>query len=259
VLTTEQVELRTTPALETASSLAMADGSRARFSGPDEVLIGRRDGAILRWTPTAPAQPWLTVEGEVVAMSDVVDGQFLVGTREGEVTLWTLEGRRAFRLKLDLQASGVWLDRGIGRIYVAGGDSSLRAWDLAGKPRPTLEGHANSVAGVARLGPTLLITASEDGTLRVWDEDSGVPLAVLVGAGSSLTGVAVGPEGTWFYTASTAGQTSVFRVPVLDELSSRRRRLDCLAPFVLMGETLRRINRVECEAPPNRAKEQESL
>ncbi len=59
----------------------------------------------------------------------------------------------------------------------------------------TLVGHTRSINGICTLADNRLLTWSEDHTLRLWDIDSGVPLAVLEGHADGVKGVALMPQG----------------------------------------------------------------
>ena len=57
--------------------------------------------------------------------------------------------------------------------------TALRGAGGFGKTLQTLEGHTASVNAVAVLDGRRAVSASDDGTLRVWDLESGVPLVVM--------------------------------------------------------------------------------
>ncbi|MCX4826181.1 NB-ARC domain-containing protein [Streptomyces sp. NBC_01142] len=82
-------------------------------------------------------------------------------------------------------------------------------WPLPDGPSPalqrTLTGHAGSVNSVA-IAPdgTWLATASDDGTVRIWDRTTGTCTATLhTDHAGSVYSVAIGPAGTWLATANS--------------------------------------------------------
>jgi WD40 repeat protein len=77
--------------------------------------------------------------------------------------------------------------------------------------RATITGHTGRVraVGVAP-GGSWLATASEDGTVRIWDAATGEHRATLVGHTDRVTAVAVAPNGTWLATASEDGTVRIW-------------------------------------------------
>ncbi|MEV7372851.1 NB-ARC domain-containing protein [Streptomyces sp. NPDC090301] len=79
-------------------------------------------------------------------------------------------------------------------------------WTPPDLPHPallrTLTGHTHTVHGVA-IAPdgTFLATASDDGTVRIWDRSTGQETACLTGHTDQVKGVAIAPDGTWLATA----------------------------------------------------------
>lgn len=56
------------------------------------------------------------------------------------------------------------------RLFSAGADGTLRAWDLRrGRARGVLRGHEGAVFGCAVTEEGLLLSAGGDGWLRLWD------------------------------------------------------------------------------------------
>jgi WD40 repeat protein len=83
-------------------------------------------------------------------------------------------------------------------------------WPLRGNLTPPggpliriLEGHSNSVSGVA-ITPdgARAVSASGDKTLQIWDLESGQSLRTLEGHGDSVNGVAITPDGRRAVSAS---------------------------------------------------------
>jgi serine/threonine protein kinase len=122
-----------------------------------------------------------------------------------------------------------------GLLALSGGaDRMVRLWDLAnGKEVRPFEGHADDILGVAFLPPAsdgqgsmgwlasmanlsvayssegqLLLSGSRDGTLRLWDQESGLEMRRVHGR-AEVTGVAFSPDGL---TALTADANNLVRL-----------------------------------------------
>ena len=101
-----------------------------------------------------------------------------------------LEGPREL---LDSAASGMtsaWLQP-LTRSLEAPGGPLLR----------TLKGHSTTVRRVAALGDDRLISASEDGTLRLWAPDSGEVIATLEGHSGTVSGILALRDGRVVFTS----------------------------------------------------------
>ena len=91
----------------------------------------------------------------------------------------------------------------------------INKWPLPDLPdqalRRTLGGHDRTVHAVA-IAPdgTWLATAGDDGSVRIWDPDSGQQRAALGGRDRPLYAVAIAPDGTWL--ASAGGYDKSVRI-----------------------------------------------
>ena len=104
------------------------------------------------------------------------------------------------------------------RIVAWNGDSSTpQVWDLTRPEAPprTLRGHSGKVTD-ARLSndANTLATIAFDGTVRVWRLDETEPgsIALEIGAGTSVTTLAISPDGRWLFAGSADGR--LFRWPL---------------------------------------------
>jgi WD40 repeat protein len=97
------------------------------------------------------------------------------------------------------EVMSVAVDPGSRVLATTGSDKSVRLWDIANPQRPaaiaTLSGHTDAVNSVA-FGPDLLATASNDGTVRLWNLRDHREIGVLTGHTGAVNSVAFGPDGT---------------------------------------------------------------
>ena len=121
---------------------------------------------------------------------------------------------RAFAAKVANGAPRPWL-RPLRPVLFPPGTPLLR----------TLTGHSGSVNAVV-LTPDgrRAVSASEDGTLKTWDFESGRELRSLIGHADYVTGVAVTPDGTKAVSASRDGMLKVWDLESGRELRTLRDR-----------------------------------
>jgi WD40 repeat protein/tRNA A-37 threonylcarbamoyl transferase component Bud32 len=168
-------------------------------------------------------------EGGVWGVTVSPDGKRALSTgNDGSVRLWDLKLRKELRcLRGHQGAVRCAAFSPDGSLALSGGaDRTLRLWNLAnGKEVRPFEGNADDVLGVAFLPPTsdgqsgmgwlasianlsvayssegqLLLSGSRDGTLRLWDQESGLELRRVHGR-AEITGVAISLDGMTALTA----------------------------------------------------------
>jgi len=93
-------------------------------------------------------------------------------------------------------------------------DYTVRLWDVAdGSCRRTLQGHTNTVYGVA-FSPdgSTLASASSDNTVRLWGIEDGICRRNLHGHRSAVYGFAFSPDGTALATASGDATVRLWKI-----------------------------------------------
>ena len=109
------------------------------------------------------------------------------------------------------------------QLASAGDDGTVRLWDPAsGQPTATLQGHTDSVNGVA-FSPDgrQLASASADRTVRLWDPASDQTTATLQGhIGGWVTGVAFSPDGRQLASASGDHTVRLWDYPLWSDFSA---------------------------------------
>ncbi|MBM4003184.1 MAG: hypothetical protein FJ295_07835 [Planctomycetes bacterium] len=171
---------------------------------------------------TLPAQPQLrsrlgrspngrqfavACEDQAVYLVNVPDRETL-GGGGGANPLVRLDGPDAKIRHLSFDAEG-------SRLVVGSSDAKAYLWDtIEQKPIATLIGHADVVTSAAfHPRVPLVLTASKDGSLRVWRRESGDELAVVQSA-NGLSDVAVSPDGSRAYTTGADGSVRVWEIVI---------------------------------------------
>ena len=87
-----------------------------------------------------------------------------------------------------------------------------------------------------------VVTASPDGTARLWDAGSGEPLAVLRGHEDVVTSAVFSPDGRQVVTASVDGTARIFLVNFDDLIALARqsvtRQLTCEERVLYLSEEI---------------------
>ncbi|MCU0864645.1 MAG: WD40 repeat domain-containing protein [Planctomycetes bacterium] len=182
--------------------------------------IGRADGAFLRWQLDQPtAVPWFHAGDFVARAAWFVDGQLVLGCRNGRIELRDVAGE--LRAQFDSGHGvlrGLAVDAAAARFATAGDDGAVRTWSLA-TGRRELELVDGAVAATAvAFARGAIVGGYRDGCFVAWDRDGrevlasgrllGSTLACLVarpdggsllagGARGGLAELLVGPAGAW--------------------------------------------------------------
>jgi WD40 repeat protein/predicted ATPase/transcriptional regulator with XRE-family HTH domain/Tfp pilus assembly protein PilF len=168
------------------------------------------------------------------------DGQLVASASyDGTAKLWeAVSGRLLATLAGHTGGvPGVALSRDGRVVASASEDGTLKLWEAAprgtngyplagdvdarpGRPGSpgrllvTLRGHASGVYGVALSGDgQLVVSTSDDGTVRLWEATSGRLLATLEGHGSGVRGAAVSGDGRLVASGGYDGTVKLWEAP----------------------------------------------
>lgn len=153
-------------------------------SGRGFVAAGARDGSVRMWHRDSD-RALLTLVGHTApigALAFEPEGQHLVSaSRDGTLRVWetlsgrcraTLRGHAADVIACSYVPSSA-TDGGDPRILSASTDGLVKLWTLEGRIVATLGGHDGPIRDMrmvpSRPGTTAAVTASDDGTVRVWN------------------------------------------------------------------------------------------
>ena len=150
----------------------------------------------------------------VFAVAFSADDKFLVtGSRDKTAKMWDLEHKESVLTFPEHQKPvyGVAIKADGKTGFSAGDDNQVRAWgttgDQAGKQTRAAGGHAKTITKMVGVPKQpLLVTASADDTVRIWNEDSGAAVRTLAGHTDYVYALAVSPDGLLIASGSFNGE-----------------------------------------------------
>lgn len=213
------VHLWSADTLETRASLQLgAATKRVRWSPKGDTLaIADIEGTIQTYAADSGAllQTLPSDQGWRPALHYLPDGRLITARPEGDVLVvnpttgavqQTLVGHGHYVFHVDFDG-----DRQ--RLVTASVDQTVRLWDLpTGAPGPVLEHPVQLLKVALALGGDRLVAIGvESPQAWLWDPNTGVPVAELVGHKGKITGVAVSPDGSRIATTSLDGTTRLWQ------------------------------------------------
>lgn len=199
--------------------------SYIRFS-PDgkRVAAGTRDGGVRMWFSRNGEEAQVLRDlhaGLVRVLAFSADGQRLAtGGWDGKVVITDLvSGKVLQSFKRNTPVFSV--DFGADGETVAAGytppEPVVRLWSLKDKDFVSLQGHTHNVQSVSlRLDGRLAVTASYDGSVRLWEIGGNLPRKMVLALGSAGEKSWLGslsPDGRYVATGNSDGTVYLFRLP----------------------------------------------
>jgi len=167
---------------------------------PDgKIVTGSFDKTAKVWTPEGECLHTLSGHSYTIcAVTVTPDGLIVTGSGDGTAKVWAPEGECLYTLTGGRRGGPVRAVAALpdGKI-VTSSHSVARIWTREGQCMHTLIGHTSFIVAVAVLPKGLVVTASNDSTVRIWDTTSGQCLAVLKDSdGAKLTAMTTTTTGS---------------------------------------------------------------
>ena len=200
--------------LDSVEGLVWSADGEALYAGGDDGRVHEyrlADAAVVASSPVGH-------DDRVIDAAASRDGTVLVTLgRDQDVRVWdTTERRPTVGSVLDAGSPlyGVAVNADGRRVAVGDEQGTVRISAIDGGPVTELVGHDGPVFGVAFLPDGRLVTGGRDGTLRLWNVDTGA--IATVQTGSPVTDVAVSADGD---LVASSGSDGIVRFWTTDDLS----------------------------------------
>jgi WD40 repeat protein len=201
------------------SSIAYSPDGRRIVSGSD-------DGTIKVWD-TERGCELRTLTGHAKAVPSIAyspDGRRIAsGSWDSTVRIWDAESGRALCIiKGDGEVSSVAYSPDGRRIVSGSYDGTIKVWDMEnGRELRTLRGYGNWVVSegvplncvisvVYSPDGRRIVSGSYDGTIKIWDAESGRELRTLMGHTGAVYSMAYSPDGRRIVSGSFDGTIKIW-------------------------------------------------
>lgn len=214
---------------KTINVFRLADGAEIQtlgeHAGPvnalafasNEVLVAVGGGGAIRFWRFRTGEMIRQLNGHSGAVLEVAlepgSGRLATGGEAGEILLWKPDQDRPdrrFQAHRGAVSGLLFADKNT--LISAGSDGAVRTWTLDGRP---LDRHATTspVRAIAldKTG-TLLASAHEDGTMRLWDRTTGRWTSHPIETDAELTDLAFSPDGEHLIISSGGHHVLLWRL-----------------------------------------------
>jgi WD40 repeat protein len=145
------------------------------------ILSGGRDTSIKVWTTKGEEKYSLSGhQNSILCILKMSDDTFISGSRDQHIIVWKhYEAINKIKIHTAIVLS---LCRITDNTFASGsGDNMIHITNLEGTILQTFTGHTNWVWQVIKLDEDTLASCSEDGSIKIWDMESGRMLATFAG------------------------------------------------------------------------------
>ncbi len=196
-----------------------ADITAVAFAGgPSRFWIASRDWTIALWEARTPSAPLHVLTGHdrpVLALSyNEASGLLVSGSADRRAKVWRAADYKLLRTysKSKDFISAVTSSQSGNRLATGALDGRIRTMSRRSRRYREIRAHSAAITGLA-FSPNgeALLSASADGTIKVWRSNRRRPIATYTAGGQGVTALTASPDGTTFVSGSAAGEVRVWR------------------------------------------------
>jgi WD40 repeat protein/serine/threonine protein kinase len=193
-----------------------------------EVLLQHREEKVFPWH-----------RGPIQSAAWSPDGQLVLSAAQDGVLLWdAAAGKPLLSIAPASEHSFSPVVSGDWKLILAPARYGAQVLDAGGSVHARLAGHEGRIrAACFDAGGRRAATASEDGTVRVWELPSGRQIALLRGDGTALHSVEMSADGRRVLAASDGTRHQVERGPGGTVVTYRRQTMSTTGAWIWSAET----------------------
>ena len=179
--------------------------------GPDSFASAGRDCSIRIWNGGFEPTGVLTGHTRSVLGLASLDATRLASvSRDRTLRIWDVPAARCTHTVVAHDAAAltvISLDRD--RVATGAADHTIKIWSQAGREVAMIQAHAGWVWKLVRVSDDLFASASEDGTVKLWDAHTHALVSCSSG-NVPLRSMAVSPDGKRLVTGDVTGRVCVW-------------------------------------------------